>query len=78
MRAAPTTSCPTCRRPTPVPADDQPMGHYPFCSERCKLVDLGRWLDGKYQIPVVEKDESADEATPRSHPGDAGGPYHSS
>ena len=30
----------------------------PFCSERCKLIDLGRWLGGKYQIPVVEKDES--------------------
>jgi endogenous inhibitor of DNA gyrase (YacG/DUF329 family) len=23
---------------------------FPFCSERCKLIDLGRWLDGKYQI----------------------------
>ena len=29
---------------------------FPFCSERCKLVDLGRWLDGKYQVPVVEED----------------------
>jgi endogenous inhibitor of DNA gyrase (YacG/DUF329 family) len=24
---------------------------FPFCSERCKLVDLGRWLDGQYVIP---------------------------
>jgi endogenous inhibitor of DNA gyrase (YacG/DUF329 family) len=23
----------------------------PFCSERCKLVDLGRWLKGDYRIP---------------------------
>ena len=23
----------------------------PFCSERCKLLDLGRWLDGDYRIP---------------------------
>jgi hypothetical protein len=29
---------------------------FPFCSERCKLIDLGRWLDGKYRIPVVEDD----------------------
>jgi endogenous inhibitor of DNA gyrase (YacG/DUF329 family) len=29
---------------------------FPFCSERCKLIDLGRWLDGKYQVPVVEED----------------------
>lgn len=40
----------------------------PFCSERCKMVDLGRWLDGSYQIseplpsaePLVGRDE--DEA----------------
>ena len=30
---------------------------HPFCSERCKLIDLGRWLGGKYQIPIVEPDE---------------------
>jgi hypothetical protein len=35
--------------------------HSPFCSERCKLIDLGRWLDGKYQIPVAEPDESTGE-----------------
>ena len=29
----------------------------PFCSERCKLIDLGRWLDGKYQIPVTDIDD---------------------
>lgn len=23
----------------------------PFCSERCKLLDLGRWLEGAYRIP---------------------------
>ena len=25
-------------------------GFFPFCSERCKLIDLGAWLDGRYQI----------------------------
>jgi endogenous inhibitor of DNA gyrase (YacG/DUF329 family) len=24
---------------------------YPFCSERCRLVDLSRWLDESYRIP---------------------------
>jgi endogenous inhibitor of DNA gyrase (YacG/DUF329 family) len=38
------------------------MGTFPFCSERCKLIDLGRWADGRYQIPVVEKDEKCDES----------------
>jgi hypothetical protein len=26
----------------------------PFCSERCKLADLGRWLGGEYRIPVSD------------------------
>jgi hypothetical protein len=37
------------------------MGTFPFCSERCKLIDLGRWLGGKYQIPVVDPDEEGRE-----------------
>jgi len=24
----------------------------PFCSERCKMADLGRWLSGDYRVPV--------------------------
>jgi endogenous inhibitor of DNA gyrase (YacG/DUF329 family) len=32
----------------------------PFCSKHCADIDLGRWLDGNYRIPVVEEDESAD------------------
>lgn len=30
----------------------------PFCSRRCADLDLGRWLDGSYAVPVVELDES--------------------
>lgn len=26
----------------------------PFCSERCKLIDLGAWADGQYRIPVEQ------------------------
>lgn len=26
----------------------------PFCSERCKLIDLGQWADEKYRVPVRE------------------------
>jgi len=54
-----TTSCPICKKPVEYPDDkavDSARKHFPFCSERCKLIDLGRWLDGKYQIPVVEDD----------------------
>jgi uncharacterized protein len=35
----------------------------PFCSERCKMADLGRWLAGGYSIPVVE-DLPAEEVEP--------------
>jgi len=30
----------------------------PFCSHRCADLDLGRWLNGSYTVPVVELDES--------------------
>jgi uncharacterized protein len=34
----------------------------PFCSDRCRLVDLGRWLNGRYSIPTEDgpEDESSD------------------
>ena len=50
--------CPICKTPVDESKAGQPGSYFPFCSERCKLIDLGRWLGGKYQIPVVEKDES--------------------
>lgn len=50
--------CPTCKKPIPEVKDDEPLPKYfPFCCERCKLIDLGRWLDGKYQIPVVDRED---------------------
>lgn len=42
--------CPVCAKPYEVAAiDDLPS--FPFCSERCRLIDLGRWADGRYVIP---------------------------
>jgi len=33
--------------------DSEPgVGHHPFCSERCKLLDLGNWIDERYRVPV--------------------------
>ena len=56
----------------PCPECGKPSGRetYPFCSKRCKDVDLNRWLSGAYAIPVRadEEDEegsrNADGATP--------------
>lgn len=53
--------CPICKRPVDDSDKGKPGSPFPFCSDRCKLIDLGRWLGGKYQIPVVEEDESVAE-----------------
>jgi endogenous inhibitor of DNA gyrase (YacG/DUF329 family) len=51
----PTPRCAFCRREPVNPP------WRPFCSERCKLQDLARWVDGSYKVPeerVDENDES--------------------
>lgn len=40
--------CPTCHRTVEGVRDDFP--HRPFCSSRCKTIDLGNWLDESYRI----------------------------
>lgn len=42
--------CPICGKPA-VPR------HLPFCSARCAMIDLGRWLKGDYRIPTAEAPE---------------------
>lgn len=50
MSAQKGSRCPNCGEPT------DPL-FKPFCSKRCKDVDLNRWLKGAYSIPVVEYDD---------------------
>jgi uncharacterized protein len=45
--------CPQCNKPTPY--EGNPWR--PFCSERCKLIDLGQWAEGAYAIPAQEPPE---------------------
>ena len=56
--------CPICNQPIAEPPAPEAPKTFPFCSERCKLIDLGRWLDGKYQIPAVETDEDEGPIVP--------------
>ncbi|HYL47203.1 MAG TPA: DNA gyrase inhibitor YacG [Candidatus Limnocylindrales bacterium] len=51
--------CPICRRPT----DSDKDADFPFCSERCKLLDLGAWASEKYVVSEPVIDESAPETS---------------
>ena len=46
--------CPICSRPSA-------REHYPFCSNRCRDVDLNRWLSGSYAIPVADGEEKPED-----------------
>jgi len=55
--------CPSCRKTAAPRAKN---AFFPFCSERCKLLDLGKWLDGAYRIPVAPPVEGeGSDPTPR-------------
>ena len=58
-RPAPRVACPTCRREIEW-SEGSP--YRPFCSERCRLIDLGAWLGEKHAIPgdPVELDAEDD------------------
>lgn len=53
-------SCPQCGTSTRL---DPQNPWRPFCSERCKLLDLGAWFDGRHAIPAepVAGDADGDE-----------------
>jgi uncharacterized protein len=53
--------CPICRKS----ADSETHPDFPFCSERCRLLDLGNWASEKYRISEPVIDESAPETSER-------------
>ncbi|MDE2509394.1 MAG: DNA gyrase inhibitor YacG [Planctomycetota bacterium] len=53
--------CPTCGKRFEV-ATIAERPSFPFCSDRCRLVDLGRWIDGENRIPgPAASDETEDD-----------------
>jgi hypothetical protein len=56
--------CPTCH--ILAGKDDE---HFPFCSDRCRLIDLGKWASGGYRIssPILDPEvlEGLDEQSRR-------------
>ncbi len=55
MKKSALAACPTCGKP------ETPQAR-PFCSDRCRDVDLNRWLTGAYAIPAVEEPDPDDDA----------------
>ncbi len=45
--------CPTCKKAVALGSED-----VPFCSDRCRLIDLGKWASGEYRIssPILDPD----------------------
>jgi len=57
----PTYECPTCHKAVTV-AGAEELPARPFCSHRCKMIDLGKWLDGTYTTSEPASPEDYDEA----------------
>jgi endogenous inhibitor of DNA gyrase (YacG/DUF329 family) len=53
--------CPICKKPATAGTPD-----FPFCSDRCREIDLGKWATGAYVIPSTETDEVEDAIRPQS------------
>jgi endogenous inhibitor of DNA gyrase (YacG/DUF329 family) len=51
--------CPVCDRVMPG-QDRREWPPFPFCSARCRLIDLGRWLGEEYRIPATAKESPAE------------------
>jgi uncharacterized protein len=61
------SKCPVCKKiiDKATRQDSRNRKYYPFCSDRCKLIDLGKWLDANYTIPAVENDKTTEDVVER-------------
>jgi len=50
--------CPTCGHQF----ESETATAMPFCSERCRLIDLGGWLSEEHRLPIEPEDEEEDAA----------------
>jgi uncharacterized protein len=48
--------CPICKTPVAKGAED-----FPFCSERCRIIDLGKWASGQYVVSKQIQDTDDEE-----------------
>ena len=59
---SPVVSCPTCGAAVTWSAENR---WKPFCSERCKLIDLGQWATEKYRVPAEEQEPDDESPQPQ-------------
>lgn len=60
--------CPSCQKPIQWDPENK---FRPFCSERCKLIDLGAWADGSYAIPTstsIEDEQDVEKSNDSEKP----------
>ena len=52
-------TCPTCQKSCTQAPDLQQW--LPFCCQRCRLIDLGRWLTESYGVPSLPRSQDDEE-----------------
>lgn len=52
-----TIKCPECGKSTEYSSANE---YRPFCSQRCRLIDLGEWIEGNYRIGSEETDHKSE------------------
>ena len=59
--------CPICKKPTKAADAD-----FPFCSDRCRLIDLGKWASDGYVVssPLADADDAVRQDSPEDEDGD--------
>ena len=60
MKSNGSSLCPVCNKPAN-------KKYRPFCSSRCKLIDLGNWIDGSYRLPGENSPAEAEIIDLESH-----------
>ena len=55
--------CPVCHKTIKTFAKEptEQASYFPFCSRRCKLIDLGAWLDAEYRITSESQSDESEK-----------------
>jgi len=62
-KPSPQLKCPRCKQPV----SKEGNVYFPFCSEQCRLIDLGKWLDGGYAVPGSDSPSAPDNDNPENN-----------